>query len=69
MASYDGIETDAFVTQGVLASSFVSATGGENIASLFASQGMLETAPVPVAPVGGKLRGQVAWLLYWLRRR
>lgn len=65
MALYNGIDTVAFVSGGVYTETYVSATGGENIASLFASQGMLESSPAPT--VGGRLRGKISWLLYHLR--
>lgn len=65
MTLYNGIDPTAFVSGGVYTETYVSATGGENIASLFVSQGMLESAPAPTA--GGRLRGKIAWLLYYLR--
>lgn len=45
MALYDGIDPVAFVSGGVYTETYVSATGGSNISSLFVSRGLLEEAP------------------------
>jgi len=52
MALYDGIDTIAFVSHGVYCETYVTETGGENIASLFCSWGLLEEAPVGVVSTG-----------------
>jgi hypothetical protein len=68
MALYNGIDPVAMVSRGNYTETFVTSTGGGNIASLRVSRGMMESAPAPVEP-GGKGRGQIAWLLYYLLRR
>jgi len=68
MALYNGIDPTGFVSGGAYTETYVSATGGGNIASLFGSQGMLESATAPATPAG-RLRGKITWLLYWLIRR
>lgn len=65
MALHSGIDTVSFVSGGVYSETY-GATDGANIASLFVSRGLLETAPTPLI---GKLRGQISWLLYYLIRR
>ena len=45
MALRSGIDTVAIATYGVYTETYVSSTGGGNIASLYASKGFLESAP------------------------
>jgi len=45
MALRSGIDTVAVVSQGVYTETYVTSTGGGNIASLFATKGFLESAP------------------------
>ena len=53
MALHSGIDTVAYVCGGWYTSTYVTATGGGNIASLLASYGMLEEAPAPVISISG----------------
>ena len=53
MALYNGIDTVAYVCGGWYTKTYVTSTGGGNIASLLVSYGMLEDAPLP--PDGGLL--------------
>jgi len=66
MALHNGIDTVAYVCGGWYTKTYVTATGGGNIASLLVSYGMLEEAPSPPISTGGKIKG---WLLNWYRRR
>ena len=48
MALHNGIDTVAYVCGGWYTSTYVTATGGSNIASLLVSYGLLEEAPAPI---------------------
>ena len=50
MTLYSGIDTVSFISNGVYSETYGSADGG-NIAALFVSYGMLESAPTPVIPI------------------
>jgi hypothetical protein len=61
MALRSGIDTVAIVTYGVYTETYVSSTGGGNIASLFVSRGLIESAPGILAIVN--------LMMYYIRRR
>ena len=62
MALRSGIDTVAIASAGVYTETFVSSTGGGNIASLYATKGLLDTAP--------NLALQIASIMmYYFRRR
>lgn len=50
MALHNGIDTEAYVCGGWYTSTYITVTGGGNIASLLVSYGLLEeaTGPAPV---------------------
>jgi len=55
MALREGIDTCGFVSLGVYTETYTSAdSGGDPVADLFASMGMLEAVPIGVAPTVGK---------------
>ncbi len=63
MALRSGLDTVAIATCGAYTETYVSATGGENMASLFVSWGFLEEAPAPSAPMAYIKR---KWLtIFW----
>lgn len=47
MALHNGVDTVAYVACGFYSETYSSGAGGGNIASLFVSYGLLETAPAP----------------------
>ena len=61
MALHNGIDTIAIATSGSYTETYVTATGGGNIASLFASFGFLESAPAPPSP--SAWQGFIHW--FW----
>ena len=65
MSLHNGVDTVAIASLGMFTKTYGSGDNG-NIASLFASFGMLETAP---GSAGGRRSGAAAWLLYYLFRR
>lgn len=51
MALHNGIDTIGYVSCGFYSETYSSGAGGGNIASLFVSYGLLESAPSPVVSV------------------
>lgn len=60
MSLYNGLDITAIATLGVYTETYNSATGAENIASLYVSYGFLEDAPAVLA--GGWV-GFIHW--FW----
>jgi hypothetical protein len=66
---YNGIDPVAIATVGTYNETYVTSTGGARIANLFASWGLLESAPTTVIPtfiagLYGKLRARLGLTPY-----
>ena len=58
MALRNGLDVVAIATRGVYTETYVTATGGGNIANLFVSWGLFEDAAAPPEPTG-------FWFIHW----